>query len=245
MKKSLLAVAIVASLLAGCASEIPKDALSLSPTSLQDRQLQTRKFNTVDNAAMLAAATGVLQDLGFSIEEADESLGVLVGAKTRDATSGAQVAGAVVLAALTGVAMSVDTNQVIRVSLVMRETKDSAEAASKNPIKGIPNEDLAKIRKTLQSNIQESLSKNFDKTVSEKVAQKTSELSTNQLNEDVKKILAVETKVGDSTVRVTFQRVIFNDRGHISKAEQINDPMIYKEFFERLSKSVFLEAQQI
>ena len=46
-------------------------------------------------------------------------------------------------------------------------------------------------------------------------------------------------------VRVTFQRVIYNNYKKISTAEAIIDPKIYQEFFEKLSKSIFLEAHQI
>lgn len=38
----------------GCAT-IPKDALSLSPESLAQRQMQTRKYETKDEAKILAA----------------------------------------------------------------------------------------------------------------------------------------------------------------------------------------------
>jgi hypothetical protein len=44
------------------------------------------------------------------------------------------------------------------------------------------------------------------------------------------------------SVRVTFQRLIWNDRGVLWKMETINDAEQYQGFFERLSKAVFLEA---
>lgn len=50
---------------------------------------------------------------------------------------------------------------------------------------------------------------------------------------------------GGTTVRVTFQRIVWNNRGSISGNQTIEDPKLYQEFFLKLSNSVFLTAQSI
>jgi len=174
--KRLIAPALAAFLLVGCQQTIPKEALELSVTSLQDRQMQTRRFETKDEEALLASSAGVLQDLGFNLEESETKLGLVVASKERDATEAGQIAGAIVMAALFGVAMPVDQEQKIRVSIASKAVNDDAT---------------------------------------------------------------------EHAVRVTFQRVVWNDRGQVSKSEMLKDPKMYQEFFEKLSKSVFLEAHSI
>ncbi len=43
-------------------------------------------------------------------------------------------------------------------------------------------------------------------------------------------------------VRVTFQRIVWDTSGQITKREQLDRPEYYQEFFERLSKALLLEA---
>ena len=173
MKRILIAI-LCAVFLVGCGPKFPKEVLELSPESLQDRQLQTRRFDTTDKGTMLNAASAVMQDLGFTLEESEVPLGVLTGSKERDAKNAGQIVGSILLAALVGANVPWDATQSIRVSMVMHEN-------------------------TAQ----------------------------------------------DSIIRVTFQRLIFNNHGQAWKAQQIKDADIYKEFFERLSKAVFLEAHEI
>jgi hypothetical protein len=46
-------------------------------------------------------------------------------------------------------------------------------------------------------------------------------------------------------VRVTFQRVVWDQKGRLVRNEQVSDPMIYQEFYDKLSKSIFLQAQNV
>jgi hypothetical protein len=50
---------------------------------------------------------------------------------------------------------------------------------------------------------------------------------------------------GSVVVRTTISRVIWNTAGQITRAEALNEPELYRIFFEKLSKSTFLEAHQI
>jgi hypothetical protein len=176
MKRIFFFILLVAIVVIGCQTTIPKEALQLSPESLQMRQLQTRYFDTKDEEKLLVSSAGLLQDLGFNIDESETKLGFMLGTKERDATNAAQITGAVIVALLGGGAMPVDKAQKMRACVV-----------------------------------------------------------THPYGESQNKI----------AVRVTFQRIVWNTQGQITKREAIEDPEVYQEFFSKLSKAVFLEANQI
>ena len=46
-------------------------------------------------------------------------------------------------------------------------------------------------------------------------------------------------------VRITFQHMVWDQKGELIKNERLNEPEIYQEFFSKLSKSVFLTAHEI
>jgi len=148
----------------------------LDSESLKQRQMQTRVFQTDDEAKVLAACAALLQDTGFNIDESETKLGVIVGSKDRSAVSAGQVVASIFVALLTGAAMPVDKNQKMRACVVSKP--------------------IGEEKKTI-------------------------------------------------AVRVTFQRIVWDTQGKITKRECLTDPKIYQEFFEKLSKSLFLEANEV
>lgn len=175
-KPLALILLLFVSISAGCAPAVPREALTLTPQTIQLRQLQTRYFDTQNEKMILSSCNAVLQDLGFNLDESETNLGVMVASKQRDATSVGQIIGSVFMALLTGVATPVDDEQTIRVCLVTCPCGENLERVS---------------------------------------------------------------------VRVTFQRIIFNTQGQITRREGVVKPEIYQEFFNKLSQSVFLEAHEV
>jgi len=199
MKKIISSLTVVA-MLAGCAGQIPPEALQFQPDNLANRQMQSRKYDIKTEKELLSASSNVLQDMGFNLDESNMPLGVIVASKSRDATDGGQVAGAILLGVLFGAAaVNYDKTQKIRASLVTKP------AAIKDPIHVL-------------------------------VATKA--------GKQIKFDQPVEASNG-FIVRVTFQRLVWNQRGVMTKIEGVNDADIYQEFYEKLSKSIFLQAQNV
>ena len=148
----------------------------MSTTALEDRQMQSRRFDSLDEAELLAASVGVLQDLGYALDISNADLGVLTASKNLDAGSAGQMAAMILLAALGGGSTPIDDDQKVRVCLVVNES--------------------------------------------------------------------LENK-GSSIVRVTISRFIWNTHGQVTRAETLNEPELYQAFFQKLSKSTFLEAHKI
>lgn len=177
---ALFLVLFVLTLICGCATGVPDDALRLSPETLEQRRIQTRRFDGIAESDILAASAGVLQDLGFNLDESETELGVLVASKKRSARDARQIATALLLEII-GWDMEIDEKQKIRASLVTRPVTDDVDATD-----------------------------------------------------------------GDSHyVRITFQRSVWDSANEVSRIERLDEPELYQGFFDRLSKSVFLEAHKI
>lgn len=177
MKKLL--ILLIAVLITGCVT-IPPNTFVVTPELLQQRQLETRRYDGIKESDLIIASANALQDLGFNLENSETKLGVITASKQRDATDGAEVAAAIFVALLGGGAMPISKDQTIRVALVVRPVSDSNGKA----------------------------------------------LADNHF------------------VRVSFQRIVRRTDNSIL-AQTLRDPELYQDFYERVSKSVFLEAHKI
>jgi hypothetical protein len=177
LKRCLLfsLIPFLALMFQGCNS-IPKNALQMNETTVEQRQLQTRTFETSDESKILSACASLLQDLGFTLDKSETKVGLIVASKDRSAVDAGQVTGAVILTALFGTPCTYDEKQKIRASVVTHPSYDGK---------------------------------------------------------------------GGMAVRVTFQRVVWNNYGTITRLDRLNDSELYLGFFEKLSKAVFLEAHKI
>ena len=76
-------IVIAALLLGACNLSVPEAAFQLGPDSLRERMVQTRRFDTPDEASLLGAVAAFLQDQGYTIENSETALGVLYATKIR------------------------------------------------------------------------------------------------------------------------------------------------------------------
>ena len=80
MRKIFLILILFLSIFIGCATT--QERLLDSDTSqVQLRSIQTRAFDTTDKEKTLRTIMATLQDLGFIIDKADETLGTVSGTK--------------------------------------------------------------------------------------------------------------------------------------------------------------------
>jgi hypothetical protein len=130
--RTLLAVACLAMLsqFVGCVAHTQPDELfQLKPESTINRSIQSRLFETKDEAELLSASAAVLQDLGFQVEESVREVGFLRATKERSAREYGQditrffvflLSTALILVQQPPIVIPVDLHQKIAAALVTR-----------------------------------------------------------------------------------------------------------------------------
>ena len=104
------------------------DVLKLTADSMALRQMQTRKYSTRDDTKVIQAVVGLLQDDGFTIQELEADLGVVLGSKNREAIEAGQVAAAVLVGVVFGVAIPIDKYQLMSASIVISEAPSDSNS---------------------------------------------------------------------------------------------------------------------
>ena len=82
-----------------------------------------RQYDTTDEVKILTAVSGVLQDLGFTLDNSETKLGFVAASKKADATN----AGQLFIVALLGGANAVgncDASQVVKASIITKPSLD-------------------------------------------------------------------------------------------------------------------------
>jgi len=175
-------IAIVLGLIALSACEPYKDYYKLDEKYLARRQMETRRFDTLDEDKLLVAAAQVLQDMDYTIYETETKLGLITAYKERD-----------------------------------------AEGKSLNQGLAIAGAALSLLSGSIRAN-------NATYDVKQKIW--------------VSLVSTRDTKGKSHNVRVQFSRQIWNNQGE-SRIERLTDKKLYQEFFEKMSKSVFLAANDL
>jgi hypothetical protein len=71
--------------LAGCAATTPANVTGAG-TQLETRQIQTRNYDTLDKPMTMRSVIATLQDLGFTIDQADAELGTITATRLHQYT---------------------------------------------------------------------------------------------------------------------------------------------------------------
>jgi hypothetical protein len=70
---------------AGCATTTPVD-ITGTGTQLEIRQIQTREYDSLNKQMTMRSVIATLQDLGFTIDQADQELGTITATRLHEYT---------------------------------------------------------------------------------------------------------------------------------------------------------------
>jgi len=110
----------------GCAS-IPTGFLKPGEGYLQKRELQMRQYDTTDQEKIITSVAGVLQDLGFTLDDSETDVGFVAASKKADATNKGQIFLVALLGGLGNNPQAVqqcDKSQVIKASVITKPSLD-------------------------------------------------------------------------------------------------------------------------
>lgn len=190
-------------------------------TALQQRALESRRFDGLTSKELMSASINVIQDMGFNVDEADAGLGTITASKSwapddpiglrdgKDWLSIPSVGPLSLLSAAFETHRSYVKNfkQDYRASLVIKPIASAIPAGKAKQAKGKKNDSNKESDRL-------SDTKNFVVRI---IFEKTSKLDANQQPTDTP----------------------------LAYSETVKDPVLYQDFYDKLSKSVFLEAQKI
>ena len=83
MTRSLRLLPLLSLLLLASCATTPANVTGAG-TQLETRQIQTREYDTLDKAMTLRSVIATLQDLGFTIDQADAELGTVTATRLHD-----------------------------------------------------------------------------------------------------------------------------------------------------------------
>jgi hypothetical protein len=82
IKRTLVVTSLFSlALLTGCQNNTEEQILSSHESQVHQRSYQSRAYDTTDKTKVMRCIISTLQDLGFVIEKADETLGSVSGTK--------------------------------------------------------------------------------------------------------------------------------------------------------------------
>lgn len=189
-------VALSVPILGACVSATdPATLMQLPPDAPARKAMQTRWFETSNEAELLSASAAALQDLGFQVSEISRELGFLRAAKERSAREYGQEIARVLVAFVSSLGLISGSNTLVLLPVDLQQQIHAA-------------------------------------------------LVTRPLGRDTSRHEA----------RIVFFRLVWKGSGSSGntqippgqqRMEMIRDAEIYRQFFARLSKAVFLEAHRI
>lgn len=194
-------------------------------TALEQRALESRRFNDVSAKDLLSACVNVLQDMDFSIDDTNAELGTITASKSwapddplglREGKSWMSIPGIGPLALLSAAfeahrSYVKNFKQDYRASLVVKAVPTSAAPEA------LPGK-----------------SKNSRKSETTTEATKLSDAHS-----------FIVRVIFEKTTKLDNSQAPTEEAPTAAYSETIQDPELYQSFYSKLSKSVFIEAEQL